>query len=446
VAGLEKLDKAWRAELLEDAFRLAAGAQQPVKRRPAISRFDGQTGYLERAWSQDLDALSLRLRAIAGLLPLDPARARELFEQVPPPRPPRLACKDLLVYDVSQFYAVLGRVAAEAFTAREIEKEEPFKLLLRHSAMQSPAQLGPLAHLLATARLKDVQLQALVAAYTTALKELRGDDRSFTYARPAGVQIRELVEALKQRSANPVPLLEAYRAYLVRHLTGTRCTDNLQIDVKVAIESVPTSIKIAQEALNEAAYFNDSLRMDPVRPIDSREEQMPSATEGEAEGVSGCASVECRDVGKRYRDLIFKANEIPYSNEEKNAGEWNNRLREYLSAVADWKQDTGATAAEHFRFKSAVYGDLFNVVPNGSGREMVLRATLAFLKQSRPEAGNLLEWFLPVNMLIARVAMDPLGLGPLMEDLKTSGDAVVSLYARLEQVAPRTPDKVLALF
>ena len=446
VAGLDKLDKAYRMELLEDAFRLAAGAQQPLKRRPAFFQFEGQTGFLERAWSQDLDAMSLRMRAVALMLPLDPARARHLFTQTPAPSLSRLTCEDPLAYDVSLFYAVLGRVAAETFSAKEIQNEEPFRLVSRYAAIQSPAQLGPLAHLLATANLKDAQFQALLATYTTGMKDLRGDDRSFTFARPAGVQVRELAEAARKRNGNPVPLIETYRGYLVRQLTGARCNDSLRIDVRLVSESVPTSLRKDQEAMNEAAYFNDNLRVDPIRPIDTREEQMPSSAAGEAEGVGACGSEECRDIGRRYRDLLFTPDQRAWSNEEKNSGEWQNRLKEYLSAVADWKQDTGATAAEHFRFKSSVYTDLFNAVPNGSGRERVLRATLTYLQQSRQEAGSLLEWFLPANVLIGRIALDPLGLGPLLEDLKASGDSVISMYARLEQIAPRNPDKILPLF
>jgi hypothetical protein len=445
LASLDKLDKSWRADLLEEAFRLGGAAQQPIRRRPAIFKFDGPTGFLERAWSQDLDAQSLQLRAIEGILPLDRRRARELWARMPPLKLPRLDCKDLLVYDVTRFYAVLGRLAGEAFTPAEIEKEEPFKLLQRYAAIQSPAQLGPMAHLLASAKLKDGQFDSLLGSYLAGMKELSGDDRSFTFARPAGAQIRELVEAIKRREGTPLPLLETYRAYLVRHLTGARCADNVQVDVKLVMSNISSAMEKSQEALNAAGYFNDSLRQDPLQPINTMEEQTPSKTEAEAEGVKGCDSSQCSEIGKKYRGLIFKNDQTPYTAEEKASAEWHNKLKEFLAAVADWKQDTDATAAEHFRFKCSVYSELFSLVPNGSDREMLVRANLGYLKQSSQAAASRIEWFYPVNLLIVRIALDPLGLGPLLEDLRKSGDPVVSLYARLEQLVPRTPDKVLPL-
>jgi hypothetical protein len=57
-----------------------------------------------------------------------------------------------------------------------------------------------------------------------------------------------------------------------------------------------------------------------------------------------------------------------------------------------------------------------------------------------------IEWFLPTNVLLGRVLLDPLGLGKFSEELRGSGDAVISLYAELDRVAPRTPDKVVPLF
>src|SRR5262249_9056559 len=183
---------------------------------------------------------------------------------------------------------VLGRLAGEAFTPAEIEKEEPFKLLQRYAAIQSPAQLGPMAHLLASAKLKDGQFDSLLGSYLAGMKELSGDDRSFTFARPAGAQIRELVEAIKRREGTPLPLLETYRAYLVRHLTGARCADNVQVDVKLVMSNISSAMEKSQEALNAAGYFNDSLRQDPLQPINTMEEQSPSKIEAEAEGVKGC--------------------------------------------------------------------------------------------------------------------------------------------------------------
>jgi hypothetical protein len=56
-----------------------------------------------------------------------------------------------------------------------------------------------------------------------------------------------------------------------------------------------------------------------------------------------------------------------------------------------------------------------------------------------------MEWFLPVNALVGRVGLDPLGLGKFAAELRKASDPVIALYANLEAVAPRPPDRVLAL-
>ncbi len=443
IASLERLDKAWRSELLEDAFGRARGAAQPFKRRPAVP--GGQGPFLERAFSQDLDTLSLEMRAVAGMLPLDPGKARELFLQVQAPRLTTLACKDLLVYDVSAFYAVAGRIAAETYSKREIAQDEPFKLLLRYTVPASPAQVGPIAGMLASAKMSDQQFQALLAAFLGGLKEIRGDDRSFSSARPDAVRIKELKAAVVRRGASPVPLLEGYRAYLVRHLTGNRCADNTRVEAKVIVQTIPFNVPETDQALNIGIYFNQTLRQDPVPPL-TPEEQMPADSEGAAETGRACDTPECNQMGALYRALIIKPDQTTtYSPAERTTSEWNHLLKQYLASLEAWKQDTGATSLEHFRFKCGAYSDLLAVVPNGSNRELVVRTTLDFLSHSRLEVPSPMEWFLPVNALLGMLALNPLGLGPLLDELRESADPVIALYADLEKSVPRTPDRIMPL-
>ena len=55
------------------------------------------------------------------MLPLDQAKARELFLRIPPLNPPRVKCEEFQVYDVGRFYDVLGNLVRQAFTGKEIE-------------------------------------------------------------------------------------------------------------------------------------------------------------------------------------------------------------------------------------------------------------------------------------------------------------------------------------
>lgn len=445
VAGLEKLERSSRIRLLEDAFRQALQAQQPFRRRPALLRPDGSTGFLERAYSQELDGMTLEMRAIEALLPLDPAKARALFTELPLPKLPRLECGDLLTYDVSRFYPVLSKIAAGTFSPKEIQAEESFKFLTRYASLTSPAQIGPMAEVIATAKLSDSQFQGLVATFSSSVKQLSADDRAFTAARPYAVQIRILKQAIEKRGLNPAPLIEAYRMYLVRHLTAVRCADTAQGGAQVTLETIPTEVSEMQMAMNAGAYFNDSLRIDPIQPL-SMEEQTPSKTDGEVKGPKGCGGPECQAVVIGYRSLIMKEGGIPILPADRAATDWQDRLRGLLNSLAEWKQDAAATAAEHFRFKVSLYSDLLGITPPGPNRDLVLRATHDYLRGSRLEIENRLEWFLPANILLAKVAFDPRGFGKFGDELRGSGDGVISLYAEADRIAPRSPDRVVSLF
>jgi hypothetical protein len=54
IAALDKLEKKWRIELLDQAFALAAGSPQPYKRRSGLDRSEGPSGYFTRAYGQEL--------------------------------------------------------------------------------------------------------------------------------------------------------------------------------------------------------------------------------------------------------------------------------------------------------------------------------------------------------------------------------------------------------
>ena len=82
-------DPAWKMELIEDAFRVAAGAQQPYDRRAWLRSHGGLS---EKAFAQGLDACTLQCRAVEAMLRWDPKKAREMFEQIPAPSVPRLSC------------------------------------------------------------------------------------------------------------------------------------------------------------------------------------------------------------------------------------------------------------------------------------------------------------------------------------------------------------------
>ena len=433
VAALDQLSKPRRVELLEQAFGLAPFAPQPYKRRTGLARSIGPSGFLNRAYEQDLDTLSLQLRAVESLLPLAPRKAREHFMEIAPLRLPQLNCDDFLVYDVDRFYEVLGRVAGETFTAKEVRDEEPTKFLAGYiTTVTSASQVAPVARLIKVLPVKDSELQSLITAFAGALARISSDDRSFLYgASAAGANIQTLAGLCRRLQISPVIVLEGYRQFLVNHLAGARCAD----DAKNMWVGSAASV---------ASYFNEKLAIPPLQPIDVSA-TAPDKTAGEAKGLAWCDDPECRATRDQYLNLVFRENGQAHQTGEREKIEWQAKAREFLTAMAAWTQSTGLTAVEHFREKIGLYNELLIIAPNGPTREFVLQSMLEFLIQNRLPADNRMEWILTVNQLAGRVGFDPAGWGDTADALRRGNDSVIALSMALEAIAPRPMSAVMPL-
>ena len=111
----------------------SAESPEQYRRRASITKIAGPEGYLNKSADQDLDQLTLRLKAVEALLPLDKRKAVDLFRQIPRVTLPKVPCSDFLVYDVDRYYKILARVTSEGFDREQIEKGEPLHLLLEQA-------------------------------------------------------------------------------------------------------------------------------------------------------------------------------------------------------------------------------------------------------------------------------------------------------------------------
>jgi hypothetical protein len=440
IAASDKIDPPRKIELLQQAFERASGAQMAYPRHATPLRLDGSAAYWNRLYRQDLDALSLRARAIEALLPLDSRKAAALFAETPPPKTPALTCADSLVYDVSRFYEVLGKIAHET---------DALPLLRQQAAgVTSAIQLAPMARVLAdrdaTGKLSDADFQSVVAAFAAAMGKVSGDDRSFTYSTAVGAEILALSQECKRRSLTPLPLLEAYRLYLVVNFSGARCADATINPGGRQSFGIYTDQPQEPAAADFVGVFNEKLRMAPLAPIEEQE-VTPTRLEGNAAKLPFCEDAECQAFVEQFRGLVFGPNGLPIPPAERASPEWQEKLKARLTSLGQWKPAKGAVAAEYFREKSGAYGDLLSLAQTGPSREMVLRAWLDFLRHNPVEKTNRVEWFLPVNSLVGRVQLDPAALGKFAEDLRKTDDPLIALYANLEAFAPRSADRILPL-
>ena len=442
-------EKALKRELIEEAFRMAGGAQEPLKRfGTKTGTGDSRTSFQARAYAQDLDALTLQSRAVSDMLRVDPPKARELFSAIAPPQAPRLTCMDSLIYDVSAYYETMADVARSAFTPKERAEEEHVKFLSAYAGrISTPVEVGPMAKVLAAAQVTPDQLQALVTAFAAALKSLSGDDRtfSFTIGRQGSVSadLGALVSACSKKQVASLALVDAVRTYLSHQLTGKRCWDT-------GGPTVTTSVggRAADPGQPDpVAFFNDQLRKDvyppgaEVAPL-AGDEIRGNGLDFPPDTPPVEESAEAKEVAQKYRTLLYDPSGNAWSDDQKNQSEWQSKLREYVAALAAWKSD--GDSGESFYRKSYLLGSLSSVVPNGPLREMVLHAHLEFLEQNPYQQTRRIEWFLPANTLLARVMFDP-ALAPLAAEMRNSPNAVISLYAQLDKILPRSPGKLMSL-
>lgn len=442
VSAIDTLDRARRIELLEEAFRKASQAEQPYKLRSAMTGLSAPVAFLTKANLQELDGLDLKARAAAAMLPLDAAKARKLIQSIAPPKLSPRKCDDYMVYDLDGFYQVLGR-AAHSFSDAEKQSGEAVRFLRPYVAVSSAAQIGPMAAVLADSGLNDGDFSSLLNAFAAVIGKVQGDDRSFTSSYMAGLSVQALVAECQRRKTSALPLLEAYRLYLVVNLSGARCADDDRIQGGMTMASNADALA-ALLARDVVAFFNQKLRVDPLQPIQEAE-STPSRVEGAVTGLRTCMDEQCGTVAKQLRSLILDANGSPVPPGDRLSKDWRNRQHELLDQMEKWEAGQRSSTAEHFRDKVLLYNDLLSISPAGETRDTVLRAELNYLVGSRKEAASLTEWFLPLNTLLARTTLDAAGFAALRTEMLKSSDPIVALYAKLEALAPRAPDRLILL-
>src|SRR5260370_18634702 len=175
-------NRAAQRDLVEQALRLAGSGKFHLRMRGLPgSMVDTRSGYLSRAYDLKLDALSLASRAVRDMVPIDGARARAMFQEIPRPALTPLSCDDPLVYEVSDFYRTLGIIVDSTFSEKERKKDEHINLFLDYlQQATSPSQLAPLAAAIKTVGVTPEQRAILWNRLAGLLENVQPDDRSFS--------------------------------------------------------------------------------------------------------------------------------------------------------------------------------------------------------------------------------------------------------------------------
>lgn len=435
-------DKTWKIEMLEDAFQLAGHATYPIRIVGAVPQAnvtDSDIGVLWAALDEKLDALALRCRIAHIMLELDKKRALEMFAEVSL-RIPQLSCADPITYSPEIYYSTMRDVLEQALGDREWREGKAFIVLEGNvRQMTSPSQLYPVLKMLtALRRLDPDQFRDLIVAYSSTLKTLNADSRSFAAATNASL-MQELIgfaRDLPQRQISPYPIIDAFRTYLVRHMSSPRCTED-----DGSKENDSQLSKIIKS-------FNDNLQplvadLAAITP----DEVKPTKVEGSAKVYEFWQKPGTRKLLADLKALRFGTEEQQAINnqkpsrpdgreqfltvEQRQDPEWEAQALDFLNEVEKWKGEHDETQSNYFDQVCFIYIPLVELMPPGALRDKVLASYIRFLGSSPIQKINPPEWYLEVNRLLNLQDAGPEDQARIRREILDGGDDVMRLYAEV---------------
>jgi hypothetical protein len=425
------VDAAWKAEVLEEAFSLAAGAQQPFRRIYASwNAVDTRAGLLASASELNMDTLSLQCRAIKAMQTVDKHKARKLTSEVRLSSLKSVACDDPLVYDVRCFYLLLPSILEASFSSAEIMRREHIYFLESHVRnLTSPVQIGPVAEVLASIKLPVFDWEPLLYALSNAVARIDGGDRAFWFVEESTDQaMTRLLRACKDRGVRPDDMLKSYRSYLVKQLSGARCADPYKW------------LKGAES--NYIVRFNNAMRLQAtsgIIPI-SPEEIKPAKVEGEEKTVLFWQSPRAKEIMGRLKSIRFRDGMKEFTEVEKRSSDWQTGLEILLRAMDDWRKEDEKSEEDYLHQKSIIYESLLEITPHGRPRDIIQKTYAAFLYGFDLQRVSRIEWFMHARHILRGIAMATAeDRARMIQELKVSDNEVLKLYLAEESLeqAPR---------
>jgi len=403
----------WRADLYEQAFELARSAPDPlpryVRRDPRARSRVNPIGPAER-----LDTLSLQVRAFNGLLELRRDRALELASTIEV-RVPALTCSDAMVPSPAGAFDIA---------------RHSYDLLERQVlSVHSSAQLAPAFEAVLAADVSPPEARTLLTALASAMRSLDDDDVSFTDTLgPTWAAVKHAIDSSDESSFADF-VLDAFRSYLVRHLSGERCATR--------------SPAIAgPSAENDTLTDIDLTLANRDRSRLSRKERTAARRVGGAEGARARDGVLFSDSGL-WQSAISKSllTQVAALRAHQQSGrpvddrrtpEWSEQLSQFYARMGTWTRSDEPSVEDYLRERDILLEMLVDVIPSGAERLRALGDLLVFLKSDGRQVFGPNLWASRLRAMIDTCRNSPVEWDWLLRALLDSGDPVMRLYAQLE--------------
>jgi len=413
-------DKERKIQLIEQAFRSAAQAREPVRRRSWSRQVDTRSGLKQMAYDLKLDKLSIESEAVLKMIPLDHVRGKTMFESIELPSIKPLTCEDSLGYDLDSYYQAMMSVAEQCFDDNEKKAGTQIVFLSdRLEGVKSIPQLSPAVRMLFNAKLSSEELSLLVNVLTKALGRVSVDARAFAFAIDRGetlvYTLHRLIFKMRQLDIPARDFSSALRSFLIKQMSGEVCTDVSWLDQgKLALPRQVVEIN------NE---FTNPITVDDIHPTNVG----PNGVD-----IIYWTTPKAKALLNAARDLRFGGTQKALSREERESEEWRRKLLDFLELLADWSPDSEPSPEDYFQEKCVMYGVLVDLCPDDAQRDVVLRAYGTYLKERSGEYKGRIEWIFPLKdyLRLLRSKSDAVRRSSL-DPWLTSSDGNLRIYAEL---------------
>jgi hypothetical protein len=335
----------------------------------------------------------------------------------------------VLVYDVSDFFGTMKKIAETCFSPKEIERNEPLRFIESYiDQLAAPVEIAPALELIGSFNTSKSGREDLVQTFSYALGRISGDDRSFTRTLyDVDRSIKNLLIQCLQQSVSRDELLRAYRSYLVRHFSGARCADNDLVLPKRMQSAVISD-------------FNSDLRLKGQRNIleISGDDLKPTRADGTASIQMHWQSAKSSALLTKIKKLRFGSGDKPLASDERDTLDWRASLDEFLKDLDDWKKEDEKTEEDYFHQKCVLLRGAIKLIPRKSLRDEVISRFVDFLNSFDLGRGSRIEWFWQANSLLKD--------NPYFDASSESGPSLVVRRADMLPIVERTKSPVLYLY
>lgn len=291
-----------------------------------------------------------------------------------------LSCQEFLLYETSEFYELIGKIAKESFTQNQIKQGRRIIFLSPFlENMISVSQISPVVKMLSASNLTGNEMSQLESLFNKSLRKISGDDRAFSYEMNFGSTTRDLIEFSKKfvsDSAFYEEFRKSYKDFLSKNLQGVRCRDNVDYEKRTGKkiidaqnesgENPEIKLPVYVYAVNEYLFEESPITAEETKPFKIEPFVFPA---------------EYFSSGKSSQ-IIGKVRELRSSQEEEENGtaseikeslEWQKAFSDLAEEIDDWKTSGDEKEIDLFHQKSLVYRILLREAPTIALKENVVK-------------------------------------------------------------------------